>query len=156
MFKTIKLYFLLIIICLIGLTQLSCRQQTITVVPDTESSNPMVKVEIDVFSGKPNPGWELTIEEADKLSELIDSLTAIDKFNPPSSTLGFRGFIVYNLELNSIDLNMHITVIGNIVSVYDIDGHQQDFHDKEKAVFNFLQMLSAKHLDTNLYEAIFN
>ncbi len=138
-----------------GLIQLSCRHQTITVAPDSESKNRMAKVEVDVFSGRPNPSWELTTEESDELGKLIDSLPTADVINLPEGGLGFRGFIIYGLELNRIDSNIRITVIDDVVSVYEVDGHRQDLYDKTKIVFNFLQRMSSAHLDTDLYKAIF-
>lgn len=149
-----KKCFLLIIICLTGLTQLSCRQQT--KVTSAESLNQMKKVvEVDVFSGKPNPSFILTKEEEAELSQLISSLPTTDTVNLPESKLGFRGFIIYGIELKRIYSNTHITVINDIVSVDDADGHRQDLHDKTKSVFNVLQVMSSAHLEPDLYKAIF-
>jgi hypothetical protein len=146
--------FLLIIICLTGLTQLSCRQQTkITATP--ESLNQMKKVEVDVFSGRPNPSWIFTKEDEAKLIALIYSLPATDTIKFHEEKLGFRGFIIDGINLNNIDSNTHITVINDIVSVYDADGHRQDLHDKTKSVFNVLQVMSSTHLEPDLYKAIF-
>lgn len=136
-------YFLLIIICLIGLALLSSRQQT------------KITVEVDVFSGRPNPNWTLTKEESAELSKLINSLPTVDMINLPEGKLGFRGFIIYGLELNRINSNMRIYVVNDIVSVYDVYGHRQDLHDQTKSIFNILQVMSSTHLEPDLYKVIF-
>lgn len=55
----------------------------------------MLKVELDIFSGMPNPNWELS--QVDK-RQLIDRITAdrslILPFNAQTGGLGYRGFVV--------------------------------------------------------------
>ena len=50
-------------------------------------------VELDVFSGRPNPQWALTEQETARVEELLRDLPS----EPGASTesaLGFRGFIL--------------------------------------------------------------
>ena len=57
-------------------------------------STPKLYVELDVFSGRPNPGWSLAAEEAEDLFERIKRLTP-DGGGESPARLGYRGFIVY-------------------------------------------------------------
>jgi hypothetical protein len=61
-----------------------------------------VAVELDVFSGRPNPTWQLTGAEAAELrSRLADPTRtplASATVPPPSGRLGYRGFVLGDPE----------------------------------------------------------
>jgi hypothetical protein len=47
-------------------------------------------VEVDLYSGRPNPAWTLTPEEVARLVERIDALAPAEEVEPPGR-LGYRG-----------------------------------------------------------------
>lgn len=47
-------------------------------------------VEVDLYSGRPNPAWSLTPEETARLVERIDGMAPADEAEPPGR-LGYRG-----------------------------------------------------------------
>jgi len=49
-------------------------------------------VELDVFSGRPNPRWQLSDAEAARLVELIATLDPAAAAPPAPPGLGYRGF----------------------------------------------------------------
>ena len=55
----------------------------------------MIVVELDVFSGRPNPRWQLSPRE---IRELVDRVTADRSIllprNANTGGLGYRGFII--------------------------------------------------------------
>jgi len=53
-----------------------------------------LQVELDIFSGRPNPVWELTAPQATEFMARFQMLQSIEK--PPSGAngLGYRGFVV--------------------------------------------------------------
>lgn len=57
-------------------------------------------VELDVFSGRPNPTWQLSGAEAAGLRRQLTALTphpmAPDRVPSPSGRLGYRGFVVFD------------------------------------------------------------
>lgn len=53
------------------------------------------QVELDVFSGRPNPTWPLTAEEGRDLLARVGRLSPGG--GPLPAGLGYRGFIVYRL-----------------------------------------------------------
>lgn len=60
---------------------------------ENESIPAPIEVELDIFSGMPNPVWVLTDTEAESL---MKKLTAMSRTSPAklSGNLGYRGFIV--------------------------------------------------------------
>jgi hypothetical protein len=58
------------------------------------STLPALAVEVDLFSGRPNPGWVLSPPEA---AELLARLRALAPGGepPPAPGLGYRGFLVH-------------------------------------------------------------
>lgn len=57
-----------------------------------------VEVVLDVFSGRPNPRWLLTEDQARELSGLVASLEEAGTDDGPPQGLGYRGFTVHGLE----------------------------------------------------------
>ncbi len=55
------------------------------------------QVELDLFSGRPNPTWPLTAEESQDLLARISRLSP-GGGGPVPAGLGYRGFIVYRVE----------------------------------------------------------
>lgn len=54
-----------------------------------------IKVELDVFSGRPNPSWTLTPEESQDLLKEIQSLPNTDiKADLAEEGLGYRGVLL--------------------------------------------------------------
>ena len=50
-------------------------------------------VELDIFSGRPNPRWQLSEDLAAEVVRLVDSLELAARDNRPSPPgLGYRGF----------------------------------------------------------------
>ena len=52
-----------------------------------------IHVELDIYSGRPNPEWVLTELEASVFSELFCLLAPIAADPVPETRLGYRGFI---------------------------------------------------------------
>jgi hypothetical protein len=67
-------------------------------VPDTSGDAKAVElianIEADVFSGRPNPAFELRGEEARRLKLLLDRSREVAREYPSPPGLGFRGFVV--------------------------------------------------------------
>ena len=51
-----------------------------------------MNVELDLFSGRPNPRWPLNDDDVARLAELIDSLDPAHDRMPTTPGLGYRGF----------------------------------------------------------------
>jgi hypothetical protein len=52
------------------------------------------RVELDLFSGRPNPAWQLSADEAAAFSSRIAGLPAAEQM-PARDALGYRGILVF-------------------------------------------------------------
>jgi hypothetical protein len=51
-------------------------------------------VELDVFSGEPNPTWQATREETQEIHAQLVGVEQVKTAEPPAGRLGYRGFTV--------------------------------------------------------------
>ncbi|WP_210180580.1 hypothetical protein [Bradyrhizobium jicamae] len=88
------------------------------------------QVEIDVFSGRPNPTWELERTDLSVLLNLLQKLSKVKSAAGAANGLGFRGFKVSFLTRGT---QRELYVKGSSV----IDG-QKRFSDNHKKIEKFL------------------
>ncbi|WP_155809838.1 hypothetical protein [Bradyrhizobium sp. URHA0013] len=88
------------------------------------------QVEIDVFSGRPNPTWELGRRDLTALLRLLEKLSKVKSAAGAANGLGFRGFKV---SFATRGTQRELYVKGNSVT----DGPQR-FSDNHKIVEKFL------------------
>lgn len=69
-----------------------------------------VTVTLHVFSGLPDPSWELSDEQAQELSERIDSMEKTTLLKPPgvAGGLGYRGFSVTSVRERMLDPHIYL------------------------------------------------
>ena len=91
------------------------------------------QVELDVFSGRPNPSWSLTSAEADALESRLEDLPRSNA-PAPAGNLGYRGFIVRDGDMR-IEIGSGLVVVrrGEAVEVYT-DRHHAEDHLFQQAV----------------------
>jgi hypothetical protein len=92
---------------------------------DTFEVGREVEVELDVFSGRPNPRWTLMAGRAEEVRELLRDLEPADR--PQPSGLGYRGFVLTSGEAKA-------SVFRGVVSVmrHDDMAHFRDKHGLEQ------------------------
>ena len=73
-----------------------------------------MRAELQVFSGRPNPAWELTPAEVDELASRFRRLT-VTTSAPSEPALGYRGVAVENPG-GAADLPARIQACGGVVS----------------------------------------
>src|SRR5688572_17801214 len=90
-----------------------------------------VTVELDAFSGRPNPEWTLSSAEAAELAALLRGLPALSDSTPPEAPLGYRGFWVRNPGgEQGIPERSYVSREG-IVQVFDDDQRWRGFDGAE-------------------------
>ena len=101
-----------------------------------------MRVELDVFSGRPNPWWELADEEATAIAALLKDLPSAAP--PPSeSGLGFRGFAI-DIPHGEAGAPTHVRVGSGIVTVEGEGGQERYFQDT-RGIERRLSDLAERH-----------
>ncbi len=121
---------------------------------DDRAAAAEVVVEVDVFSGVPNPKWTLDADSAARLATLVSHLTpAPDGTASSDPDLGFRGFVVRGLELTSVSgspgTDATLRVRGNEV-VATIGGQQRLLTDAAHEIYTMLRDLAQDHVPSDI------
>jgi len=73
----------------------------------SNETNKVIRISLSVFSGRPNPYWELSGEKIDELRNKIIGLPRTKEVQSPG--LGYRGFKINNREkIKGIPERMYI------------------------------------------------
>ena len=83
---------------------------------------PPVIIELDAFSGRPNPTWVLTEAQADDLRRMLENIPAMPERPLPSAVLGYRGFRIQPTGSPSSGSANTFYVAGGAVWVESSDG----------------------------------
>ena len=78
---------------------------------NTEGANPL-EIELDAFSGRPNPTWIASPERSAAMSRALSSLPDAPG-RPEPDHLGYRGFILRQQGLRARVYGGHVTVTAN-------------------------------------------
>jgi len=82
-----------------------------------------MNVELDVYSGRPNPQWTLSHDEARTLTDALSNLQEVS--DPPEPGLGYRGFIVSIPGASP----RRVSIVNGFVSVGNPDGATRHYRD---------------------------
>jgi hypothetical protein len=85
-----------------------------------------LRVTLDVFSGRPNPSWELSAQEASELARRITGLTPINQ-SPGEGGLGYRGLIISNPG-KVAGFPPQMSIFNGIISI-SRNRHTTHYHD---------------------------
>jgi hypothetical protein len=139
--------FTLLIIGVVLLSEAAYRSQNRNPSPTlTKTSNQVQQVELDIFSGRPNPTWTLTASEASDLASRISKLTHIETKEQRPGNLGYRGFIVQ-------DDNQTIRAYQGIIEV-SIQKAVVFYRDPQRQVELWLLAIARPPLDQDLTTGI--
>lgn len=112
---------------------------------------PRIRVELDVFSGRSNPSWELAAEQTSELGTLLRDLPQTD-IPFPQNGLGYRGFLLMRVG-SGIDLPESIRVYRGVVETYDGIRSIRS-KDLGNRLERWLLNTARPHIDGNLYDSI--
>ncbi|MFM0016729.1 hypothetical protein PQR46_43360 [Paraburkholderia sediminicola] len=106
-------------------------------------------VELDIFSGMPNPSWVLTEPELDSFLERLAALPR-RAAGELAGNLGYRGFIVQLTQGNEVEV---VSVQRGLVqrsrgavSVYA--------HDENRELERWLVSTGRPHIENSLFQAV--
>lgn len=106
-------------------------------------------IELDIFSGRPNPHWDLTSQEMKEFLNLFQGLPGSKGEEFVREGLGYRGFIV--TEKKGIEGYDEILICGELV-VARKGNKTQQFTDKNHVLERWLLQTGKGWLDDNLYQ----
>ena len=113
---------------------------------------PESSVELDVFSGVPNPTWKLSASEGASLAQLLTRLEATQSPGKRFDGLGYRGFIVHLVAPQSLALStMH--AYGGTVEIESGDG-TSFYQDPQRQVERWLLETGRPYFSGELYKEI--
>lgn len=139
------------IICAAILCETACKRNA---PPDVE--NKPMKVEFDIFSGRPNPSWELTAAQNEEFRKRLRALPRNQSASPASNDdrLGYRGMIVTTADGDAVSAD-RIVVSAGTVSETGAQG-SQTFSDSGREFERWLLSTGRSILDPDLYDEAFN
>ncbi|MBB5159108.1 hypothetical protein [Saccharopolyspora phatthalungensis] len=106
-----------------------------------------MRVELDIFSGRPNPAWEATPEEEAAIRAQVALLT--DRSGTElSDRLGYRGFVVTDEPHGRT-----IRVQGPVVEVRAASGWT-GWADPGRSFESTLAAIARSHISPELYELL--
>ncbi|SRR5258707_10349679 len=85
-----------------------------------------MEVILDVFSGRPNPSWELTLQEVSELARRLTNLTLTTRI-PTEGGLGYRGFTIVNTD-KIAELPAQISAFNGVISCSE-NGYTTYYND---------------------------
>ena len=116
----------------------------------TPTPNATSHVELDIFSGLPNPTWELSAIDTATLTGMIDSLQPSPPVDLPTP-LGYRGFLVTLDEPESGS----IATIRAFQGIVEYRGGETKYYaDPDKQLECWLLVTARPYIDGQLYESV--
>lgn len=114
---------------------------------EANQSPGLCEIELDIFSGMPNPTWILTNAEADRFEKQLAAL-ARTPARELSGKLGYRGFIVQCTRANNVQLirihNGAIHISKGETNVYA--------NDEERELERWLLNTGRPHLKSEIFQ----
>jgi hypothetical protein len=125
-----------------------------------EGRSPM-DVEVDLYSGRPNPRFTLGSGATAELTHRLETLPPAGESARPHEGLGYRGLHVQAGSTDSdtdadivTDIVTEIVVSGGLVTVRNPDGSMRRLKDPERALERWLLDRGAADLDPNVVATI--
>jgi hypothetical protein len=114
--------------------------------------NTTMLVEVDIYSGRPNPSYPLHSTETAELMSRLATLPQTDQAPEPAA-LGYRGLRV---TIDPPDPTAEIQVGHGTVTIQQSNGEQRWLTDPDRQLERWLVSLGATHLDHDDITALRN
>ena len=111
-----------------------------------------MQVEVDMFSGRPNPHWELTVSESQDFAQRFQSLSTHRGEGVVNEGLGYRGLIVRE-RAEEVEGDRKIVISHGLV-IARRNGKSKQFIDENRALEKWLIQTGKGRLDDELYHQI--
>ena len=114
----------------------------------TQTAMSQMKIELDVFSGRPNPQWSLSASDEAYLLEKLQNLPEIPSksFDQP---LGYRGMVVYRSDNKPTTYRIWKNLITR-----DVAGEMTAYQDDNRSLEMWLLLSGKPYLEADLFQMI--
>lgn len=109
-----------------------------------------VEVTLQIFSGMPNPSWELSADQLAAFEGMVKSIKRTTLIQPPGmfGSLGYRGFVVtYHNNKKSEQLYIHSRIVKRGAFQLNLVAENQDLE-------NWLLSTSIRAIDKELFSYV--
>lgn len=148
-YKNFGLIWFLVVFVVVASACTAARTQAKRMTGGNESMPARVEVELDIFSGMPNPTWVLTDADADSFVKLLAAV-------PPgpatelSGNLGYRGFIV-QVTQGAATHSIHVQAGTVQISKGATKAHAKDVN---RELERWLLRTGKPHLKTEIFQVV--
>lgn len=110
-----------------------------------------VHVEVDLYSGRENPSWDLRESEAEELRTRLATLSPdTDGPRPAPDGLGYRGL---HVTVDSGDARQRIALAAGVVTIEtDPPSERRVLRDPDRALEKWLLRTGKEHLGADLLQ----
>lgn len=116
--------------------------------PAAEPASEPPRIELDVFSGRPNPTWELTRDQTAELARLHATLEPAKAATVIPDALGYRGF-----KLHGFRSFEELIVWREVVAAHQ-HGQSVQWSDPSRALERFLLGTMQPHVDVETFQTL--
>ena len=120
--------------------------------PFSYGADNILKVELDIFSGRENPFWNLSQNESETFMEKFASLPETKENVSFGGGLGYRGIIITGESIKDKSLD-EIKIYRGLVNAR-AEGHVLILSDPGRTLELWLIETGEKHIDGDLYEQV--
>lgn len=120
--------------------------------PASAKENEPIQVELDIFSGRENPYWELTPQEASQFARLLETLPESKGESSVREGLGYRGLIV--TQAGKSIAGYDEILISNGLVVARKGNESRLFIDKDRLLEQWLFQTAKGRLEDSLYQQV--
>lgn len=114
------------------------------------SAETPIQVKVDVYSGRPNPRWNLSTQQAEEFIRKIRALPKRERDGALNDGLGYRGLKVTGSELHQEGYN-EIVISNRIVALLE-ENRSRQFTDQNRALERWLLQTGKGKIEAKLYE----
>lgn len=107
-------------------------------------------VELDIFSGRPNPRWETAAADDARIITSISRLSRIAEERARVDRLGYRGFVVTDEQCRAFQ---RLWVFGSAVEILTASG-VTTYRDADRSLERTLVELARRQLPDEVYEVL--
>ena len=110
-----------------------------------------MKIELDMFSGRPNPAWEPSAGEQAEITARLLNLPPSPPVMEPDG-LGYRGFVILN-PIQQKGMTTRIRIFNGKITIEEYNGSSESFHDAQN-LETLLQQQASTHGFTEIIKSI--